>query len=307
MKKKIKTLLVGAGKIGYLIDRNSKKKISHFKNVTTNKKFKLVGVVDKKNKNIKLFKSKILTFTNINKAINELNPDLIVISSNTNTHLDILKRLINFNGIILLEKPLSNNLLESNEIMSLINKFKMNIFINYFREYFEDIIKELTKLSKSNEYKRCVVHYSSSIEENLPHHLSLILIVFKNIVSIKSLDKKIRKKDFRIYFKNGCVDILSNQNLNYKHDIIEIYDKKAFLSLQLHPLILKKKVISKDKEFPDEYVLFNKITKKKLYRQNLFRNVYENIYKSFYKKKYIKVSLTKSNLVDKITSIMLKK
>ena len=307
-KKKIKVLLVGIGKIGYFIDQNSKKKISHFKNISANNKFKLIGIVDKKYKTIKLFnKKKIPAFININEALNKLSPDLIIISSNTNTHLDILKRLINFNGIILLEKPLSNNLQESNKIMFLIKKYKMNVFINYFREYFEEIIKEFTTLSKSNTYKRCIIHYSSSIKENLPHHLSLILLVFKNIVSIESLDKKIKKADFRIYFKNGCVDILSNKKFNYKHDLIEIYDKKKLLSLQLHPLILKKTIITKDEEFPNEYVLFNNITKNKVYKKNLFKNIYENIYKSFNKKKHIKVSLTKSNLVDKITTIILKK
>ena len=57
----IKTTLVGLGKIGYLYDSNNANlRISHFSSLSKDKRFKIVSVVEKKNKIIKNFKKKTI-------------------------------------------------------------------------------------------------------------------------------------------------------------------------------------------------------------------------------------------------------
>ncbi len=49
----------------------------------------------------------ILYFDNINLALNSFNPDIVVVSVNDQNHISILKKLMDFEGFIICEKPLA--------------------------------------------------------------------------------------------------------------------------------------------------------------------------------------------------------
>lgn len=51
--KKIRTLLIGLGNIGFGYDENSNYIQTHYKAITNNKNFKLIGVIDKNKKKVK--------------------------------------------------------------------------------------------------------------------------------------------------------------------------------------------------------------------------------------------------------------
>ena len=81
-------------------------------------------------------------FSNISDAVNKEKPEYIVIANKTNDHINTLNELIKigFKGNILIEKPLSHNLLE------IPNKDLKNVFVAYnmrFNPLLQRLIHEL--------------------------------------------------------------------------------------------------------------------------------------------------------------------
>ena len=122
---KIKTLIVGLGKIGMMNDINCiSKKLTHCSTVHLNKAFDLIGGVDKKDSQRKKFEKKYKkkAFYNLELAIEKLKPELIVIATPVNTHLEYIEKLKEHKIIILLEKPISKNFDDSKKIFKIIKK-----------------------------------------------------------------------------------------------------------------------------------------------------------------------------------------
>ena len=128
MKKIIKVLLIGLGNISFKYDLKLSKNfiLTHNRAFSLHPNFKIVGAVDNNKKIIFGFskKYKIPTFDNVKDALNKLNPELIVVSTPTKTHLKLIKEIFLFHKpkYIVCEKPLGNNLLESFEIRELCEK-----------------------------------------------------------------------------------------------------------------------------------------------------------------------------------------
>ena len=98
-------------------------------------------------------------------------PELFIVSTPSNTHYEILNKISKFKKPILLEKPISDNINNSQKIFNLVKR-KMKIFINYFRNYELKIDKIFKNFSKKKFF--CYINYSSSLLENGSHHLNLI-------------------------------------------------------------------------------------------------------------------------------------
>ena len=131
---KIKTIIIGLGSAG-AYDKFLDKKFSFGRNhldcIKANKLFEIEGLVDldkkkheelhKKNKISKsLFSTKVSTFKK--KKI-----DLVVISSPTKTHRQNIKDCLSLNpSVIICEKPLSDKISETIEILEIIEKKTLN-------------------------------------------------------------------------------------------------------------------------------------------------------------------------------------
>ena len=116
MKKKIKVCHIGAGRIGFSLefDKKRKKPSSHLGMWKSNKKVNLVAVCEKKtldkkllnkiSKNLRLYESYI-------KMIKTEVPDIVSIATWKDTHFKITNKCIDLGiKVIVLEKPLANNL-----------------------------------------------------------------------------------------------------------------------------------------------------------------------------------------------------
>ncbi len=309
--KKIKSLIIGLGNIGMDVDyENNKKRLSHSSTIYHHRKFELIGGADIKKIQRKKFEKKYKkkSFKNYLDAIKITKPDLIVISTPPNTHLEIINNLGNFKKIILLEKPLSNNFKQAKRIASLINKKKLNVFINYFREYIPAFINIIN--TKSKLYHQCHINYSSSLRENGSHHLSLLMNIFDNkkkIINIKSLKKGNKTKDAIINFSNGEIILVSNKIKNYEINNVKIINKNSFTELQLNPISIKASKIINDSNFKNGKVLCNIDKYSKEIKDNFFKHVYENIYNYINGKKFYKIPIEKvlrtEKLIDEIEKV----
>ena len=128
--KKIKTIIVGLGKVGFEYDKNLIRKshiLTHSKALKKNKKYKLIGGVDIDKKKRMLFskKYKVNAFNSINECSN-MKIDLGVISVPARAQYSVFKQMANLNiKNIICEKPISINTRDANKILKISQQKKL--------------------------------------------------------------------------------------------------------------------------------------------------------------------------------------
>lgn len=283
---KIKTLVVGLGKIGMGYDLNKKNKqiLSHCSSVINNKKFKLVAGVDKdKNKKIPFELSYgNLFFDNLKFALLKTSPSFVIISSSTNNHLEIVKKISHLNyknrnkvKFILIEKPMGMNFFQAQKIVSYCKESKIKLLVNYFRNYNKSFVN---MIQNNNNYTYGKIIYSGGMINNGSHFLCLFLLLFGKILKVeKSNIKKINDYDYRftgkIYFKKALLFFKSNIYTIKKHFFVLRNKNNYTIYDNIKMTITNKFLINK-----------KLITKKKINLKNSQKIVLDQIYKYMTKK-----------------------
>ena len=153
-EKKIKVCLIGPGRIGMSLEFDSlrKKPATHFGMWMKNRYCDLVAVSDvdpKKFYLAKKLKKNILFFTNYKKMLNEIKPKIVSISTWKDSHYKITSDCLDFGiKVIVLEKPLANNLTQSKKLIKKIKQNKAKVIINHRRRFDTEIINLTMKLKK---------------------------------------------------------------------------------------------------------------------------------------------------------------
>ena len=139
MGKKVKVIIIGLGNIAYKYDINLPNDyiLSHLRAFEQHLKFKVIGVVDKSKKAIKFFSDNFnhKTFFSVKDALKILKPDLVVVSSPPNTHLQVVEEIFNFYNpkYLVCEKPLADSYENSKKIIEICEKNNCFLFINFQR------------------------------------------------------------------------------------------------------------------------------------------------------------------------------
>jgi hypothetical protein len=293
----IKTLIIGLGKVSLTnnIKKGSLSLSSHCGSLLTKKNFKIVGAVEKKNNQIKIFKSfyNCECFNSIKTAIKKTQPNLIVISSPTNSHLKIVKEIV-FNRsknlkVILFEKPVGSGLRQINKIKKLFSNLRIKVFVNYSRDYEKAFIR-LSNFFPKSSFFEAEVSYSAGFINNASHFISLFINFFGKIKKINVLKKKKINKDFLIKcilnFKN-CQLFIKNNNKKNFHSFFIKYNNKVLMSY----CNKTESIFSYKKNF------FKKINNN-LKKGHL--NIYNEIEKYFFNKNYYICSLNKAHYVHEV-------
>ena len=196
-----------------------------------NKKFKLVGAVEKDKSKLKLFENRYKApgFIKIKDALKKLNPDIIVVSVNTKFHLQVIKKifLCKFkNKIIFCEKPCGNSLSEIREIKKISKKNKNKVFVNYMRNYNNNLLNEAS------------------------HYINLFLKIFGKVTKvkneiIKSLGKKIN--NFTLFFNKGEIKFICLNNTSYHNSRFEIFLRSRHINYDSDQDLLNFYGIKKNK------------------------------------------------------------
>ena len=231
--KKIKTILVGLGGIGFDYDKNNKDIITHAKSIIVNKKLKLVCAIDKKINKTKQFKKKykIDTSNNLSESLNIYKPEFAVISVDIASIERVTKLILNCPSIklILLEKPGSISAKSLKNLYKISLKKKVRIFINYNRSYQLKIIKMLQPINRSKF--KILYFYSRGFLNNCSHFLNLIFLFLnspKKIVILKKgkIFQNSIQPDIKLTFNKGEVYFISNDSNNVSHnELIFLNDK----------------------------------------------------------------------------------
>lgn len=272
--KKIRTLLIGLGNIGFKYDENSKYIQTHYKAITNNNNFELIGVIDKNKKRLRKIKS-CYSDTKINKKI-LTNTDLVILTVPTEIQYKFVQQILNmgFKKNFLVEKPFVTDLKRLKEIYKK-NK-KQKFFINYYRNYDDKLIKCLQKMIKNKNLK-IEAKYSKGFFHNFSHYLNLFVKIFGKIENIQFTKKESLKDD---YIANGMIKF---KKLSVRFKNISDNKDSSFIVLKNNKKIFHYK--------NDGLKILDKIKKNGLKpNYNYMTNVYNNIYKTLNK--------TKSNFYD---------
>ena len=139
----LRTIIIGFGQIAGLnrLDPKTRKTYrfsSHIRAIKNSKKFKLSAVVDKSTQSLNLAKNKFgikNTFSTIEEARNNLGDfDVAIISTPPSKRFSTIVSLGNIKGLII-EKPVSTEIEESQKIRNFINKSKILCEVNYWRRF----------------------------------------------------------------------------------------------------------------------------------------------------------------------------
>ena len=131
MKKIIKVCHIGTGRIGFSLefDKRRKKPASHLGMWTSNRNVNLVGICDKKNINknkLSKINKNVTVYRNFEKMIEIEKPKIVSIATWKDTHFKITNKCIDLGvKVIVLEKPLANNLKQAIKLSKKIKKKKL--------------------------------------------------------------------------------------------------------------------------------------------------------------------------------------
>jgi predicted dehydrogenase len=218
--------IVGLGKIGLGYDIFNKKNCltltnAFFKSQIFNLKF---GVDNKKN-NLNILENNYLGIRGYNtiNIFNEKKPEIVVVATPTETHYDIIKKILSFYSpkIILCEKPLSYSLLEAKKILAMCKVKKINLFINYQRISNPLFINLKKIISNDTNYAYGEIRFKKGIYVSASHFINLLLYFYKDVIKIytKTKKKKIGKDyqfNFDLQFNNAYFKFIFSDYNSFK-------------------------------------------------------------------------------------------
>ncbi|WP_320667184.1 Gfo/Idh/MocA family oxidoreductase [Prochlorococcus sp. MIT 1307] len=248
MKKQYNVLIIGLGKIGCLYDINSSDDnfiVTHAKAFDLHSNFKLIGGVDLSHENCLLFKNKykVKTFNKIEDAIQVSDPDVLVISTNTDSHNSILRKIIELslnNKTILCEKPISNNAYETLHILKDLASLNNRLYVNYMRRADPGVleIKERLETGKIKTPIKGVCYYTNGIYNNASHFIDMLTYWLGEEKKAFIINQNFNHRatdpepDFHIEFKKGSLIFLSLKSLKYSVLTAEIYSPSGRIFYQ---------------------------------------------------------------------------
>ena len=269
--KKINTILIGLGNIGFKYDLNKNAIQTHTKAILKNKDFNLLGAIDSNKKRIKDFKKQynLPVYSNLkNKLIKKA--DLVVLAVPTKKQLGLFYKItqLGYKKNFLFEKPFTIN---KKLIFDLTKIKNRKFFINYYRNFDNILIKTLKKVKKSEKNLLIKAYYSKGFYHNFSHYLTLFIKIFGKINKFQIQKKKKLKNDYVIRGK-----------LIFKKIVIFIYFIDKNKECNFHIFKNKNKIWSYEN---DGLKIKSKFEKYKI-APNLdyMANVYKNIRKIIYKK-----------------------
>ena len=281
MKKKVLVCHIGAGRIGFTLefDKKRKKPASHLGMWKHNKNTKLLGVCEKKeikNKLIHKISSGINVYKNYIHMIKKEKPDIVSIATWKDTHFEITNKCIDLGiKVIVLEKPLANNLKQAIFLNKKIKRRKVKVLVNHRRRFDEEIIKLRKKIKSGviGDIIQVTSYYVYGILTTGTHLVDTLrmllkdtagevdsvsgfknklnfyhpkddenvdgILIFKNNLkaTIQSLDiKKYDNFDIHLYGTKGKILITGIGRSGFLYKIIKSPEHKGFEELKLTPI-----------------------------------------------------------------------
>ena len=290
----INVALIGLGNIALLYDyeKSTNTSLSHSKGIYKHEEFTLKYCVDincdNESKVKELFPDVVFS-TDINDLDKKSDIDVLVISTPTHTHFDILEKMQKNENIkvFFIEKPLFS---EPSDFSKVFKRVQDKLVINYIRNFEPNIIKLKKDIqnNKLTEPEKIVFTYTKGFKNNGSHFVSLFNFLFEN--SNYNSSKIIREIEalendptydllLEIEYKNKNIPIYFI-GLNHEHYAvfnIELYFSNKKLVLNDVEKSIKTYEVVPDKDYPAYKVFSEEYNKLDLDYDNIMYHAYEYI------------------------------
>tara|TARA_B100001057_G_scaffold208377_2_gene209083 strand:- start:8571 stop:9497 length:927 start_codon:yes stop_codon:yes gene_type:complete len=249
---KINVGVVGLGYLGKF----------HYQKYTANKYTKLAAVVDINDENIKELESDKVFKTNNYKDLIDI-VDAVSIVTPTTTHYEIAKFFLENNINVLLEKPMTETIIQAKKLNAIAKKNKLVFQIGHLEQFNPAIMKlkldsiqpqfiEVHRLCKYNPRANDV----DVVLDLMIHDIDIVLsLVNQKIKRLSVSGKKILTKltdiaNVRIEFNNNIVANLTASRISTKNERkMRIFSKNSYYSIDFINNELKKLIKKKDNIF----------------------------------------------------------
>ena len=232
-----KTLLIGLGRIGMEYDLNldvNNYVYSHARALSLHPEFELIGAVDPDQGCCKIFEQTYSkpAYKNLEIALREGNPDIVVIASPTKGHAEVLGDVLKCSTphAILCEKPLSNDLAEAEAMLSKCQYRNIKLFVNYIRRSDPGAIEIKRRIDSGliDLPIKGVAWYSKGLQHNGSHILNLLEYWLGPVQSFEIInpgrlwEEVDPEPDVFLKFLSGQIVLMSAWEERYSHYTIEL-------------------------------------------------------------------------------------
>jgi predicted dehydrogenase len=204
----------------------------------------LIAVADTNQQNLQKIKNpKIITSTDFHQWLDKVNG--VIIAVPTEAHYVIAKDCLLNNKHVLIEKPLTKNLTQAQELFSLAQQKNLTLHVGHV-ERFNGPVQELKKILNEPFLIECHrmgpfiprVQKDSVVLDLMIHDLDIVLnFVTSPIKSISALGKKVFSQNcdiasVQLGFENGVMaHLVSSRASQIKARTMVIHQKNEFIQL----------------------------------------------------------------------------
>lgn len=242
-----KVLIAGLGNIGLGYDLSSSLPDSvktHSRAFYKHDEFELLAGVDPSENAQNKFKEvyNCKSYENLTAALQEQQPDVVVIATPTDLHLEDIKTVVKNSSpkLILCEKPLAMEREECHEILKICSKNDIDIYVNYIRRTDPAVIeiKSMLEAGVIEKPVKAVIRYSKGFLHNGSHFFEMLNYWLGDRISSQVLNAGRQlptgdsEPDVHVKFKDGDVTFLSSPDEMLSYFSIELLSPNGRLTYE---------------------------------------------------------------------------
>ena len=264
------SLIIGLGQIGmeYDFDISSDKSIfTHARAFSTHQDFELLGAVDPSSEKRSRFINKFNkpAFSDLKEALEQIDPEIIVIATPTNYHKVILQQVLKIRKpkAIICEKPLSYDIEDARFMIDLCEQKGVKLYVNYMRRSDMGVIEVKDRISKGlivGPFKG-VVWYSKGFLHNGSHFFNLLEFWLGEYLNSKVIsDGRLwngedPEPDIFAEFELGSVTFIAAWEESFSHYTIELLSHSGRLRYEKGGELITWQGIHSDPSFQGYTIL----------------------------------------------------
>jgi predicted dehydrogenase len=248
--KPLKTILIGAGKIGVLYAQDSKllehiKYATHIQVIQDHPAYELCAIVDNDLETLRLAQKAyplILCTHDLYGAAKSINPDVAILAIPPEKRLEVIKALPSLKGVIV-EKPLGIDKQAAEEFVAFCKQRNILVQVNLWMRA-DEALNNTAKLFKNKIGKPILVRgiYGNGLRNNGSHLIDLCRIYLGEVKSVLSLSEAQKNKgmpikhdfnmDFKLSFHSGTTGIFQALDFNnYREISLDIWGENGRIEI----------------------------------------------------------------------------
>lgn len=208
--------------------------LSHARSFSIHPDFELIGGVDLDPNQCANFETeyKMPGYTNLEQALHDLSPTIIIIATPSGSHGLILERILRSHipKVLVCEKPLDESLTVAQNMVEMCNQNGVKLFVNYMRRS-EGSVIQIKKMIDDQVIQspiKAVAWYSKGLFNNGSHMLNLLEYWLGGVVGHTMIDSNRywndsdHEPDFKVNFEKGSAIFCAGWEEYFSHLSIEL-------------------------------------------------------------------------------------